>query len=85
MPAGSRPTRRPRGRALAAVVLVVSPAGEAAEKLVLPGGSVGKAQLTRGAMTRPKLAAGAVDGIKVADGSLGLADLGAADIGAACG
>lgn len=90
MPAGSRPTRRPRGRALAlavgalcalaAVVLVASPAGEAAKKLVLPKDSVGKAQLRAGAVTGPKLAADAVDGSKVADGSLGLADLGAGSV-----
>lgn len=90
MPAGSRPIRRPSGRTLAvalavvcalvAVVLVASPAGEAAKRLVLPKASVGEAQLRAGAVTRSRLAANAVDGTKVADGSLGRADLGAGSV-----
>jgi hypothetical protein len=62
--------------ALASLALFLSLTGGAFATGVLPANSVGPKQLKKGAVTRPKLARGAVDSSKVKDGSLSPEDFG---------
>ena len=60
--------------ALAVSVLVATPLGQAASKLVLPKNSVGAKQLKKNAVTSNKLAKNAVTAAKVKNGTLLAAD-----------
>jgi hypothetical protein len=75
--------RRPNsGTALALVALVIALGGSAfaAAEVVLPPNSVGALQLKTSAVTNPKIAANAVTGAKVRNGSLTRGDFASGQI-----